>query len=63
MIRIIWQQKVDLIMLTVLISSLIIGIIDQDWLLLGGGLLLSIGYSIFNFINKVILIKNNFRLW
>lgn len=63
MIRIIWQQKVDLIVLVILIVGFIIGIRDEDWLLLGGGLLISIGYSIFNFINKVILIKNNFRLW
>jgi hypothetical protein len=55
-IKIIWSQKVDLILFVVLIYCLIRGIGQEDWVMLGGALLIAIGNKTFDFINKVKLI-------
>jgi len=54
---IIWNQKVDLILFVILITCFIIGIIQRDWTMLAGSLMISIGNNTFNFINKVRMIK------
>jgi hypothetical protein len=60
-LSIIWNNKVDLLMLGVLTGCLIFGMARESWEILGGGTLLGLGYGIGNFKNKVLLIKNGLR--
>ena len=56
-LKIILQQRVDLILFVILIGCLIYGIGHEDWIILGGALLIAIGNKLFDFINKILLIK------
>lgn len=56
-LAIILRHPVDLMLFAIFLVALIYGLPNKEIDLLGGALLLAIGYSLFNFINKIIAIK------
>ncbi len=56
-LKIVLRQKIDLVLFAGFIAALFIGVGKNDVILLGGALLIAIGNKLFDFINKIILIK------